>query len=99
VISTPRVAAARRTQPSAERSRSGVASGALTAFRQAGSLLGVALFGALAAGRFYPGMRTALWISIGVLTVSALVSWPRRGSGRRQPMPSAIRSSTRSEPT
>jgi MFS transporter, DHA2 family, methylenomycin A resistance protein len=56
---------------STERSRSGVASGALTAFRQAGSLLGVALFGALAASRFYPGLHTALWISIATLAVSA----------------------------
>jgi len=62
---------------SADRSRSGVASGALTAFRQAGSLLGVALFGALAASRFYPGLHTALWISIAVLALSALVSLPR----------------------
>ena len=37
---------------SAERSRSGVTSGALTAFRQAGSLLGVALFGSLRRHRF-----------------------------------------------
>ena len=55
----------------AERSRSGVASGALTAFRQAGSLLGVALLGSLAATRFYPGLHTALWVSIAVLTLSA----------------------------
>jgi MFS transporter, DHA2 family, methylenomycin A resistance protein len=55
----------------AGRSRSGVASGALTAFRQAGSLLGVALFGSLAATRFYPGLHTALWISIAVLALSA----------------------------
>jgi MFS transporter, DHA2 family, methylenomycin A resistance protein len=68
---------------SAERSRSGVASGALTAFRQAGSLLGVALFGALAASRFYPGLHTALWISIAVLALSAAALVPARGVSRR----------------
>jgi DHA2 family methylenomycin A resistance protein-like MFS transporter len=56
---------------SAERSRSGVTSGALTAFRQAGSLLGVALFGSLAATDFYGGFRTALGISVVILIVSA----------------------------
>ena len=56
---------------SAERSRSGVTSGALTAFRQAGSLLGVALFGSLAATDFYVGFRTALWICVVILIVSA----------------------------
>ena len=68
---------------SADRSRSGVASGALTAFRQAGSLLGVALFGALAASRFYPGLHTALWISIAVLALSAAALVPGRGASRR----------------
>jgi MFS transporter, DHA2 family, methylenomycin A resistance protein len=56
---------------SAERSRSGVTSGALTAFRQAGSLLGVALFGSLAATDFYGGFRAALGISVVILIVSA----------------------------
>jgi MFS transporter, DHA2 family, methylenomycin A resistance protein len=61
---------------SADRSRSGVASGALTAFRQAGSLLGVALFGTLAAGdgRFYAGLHVALWISIAILAMSCALS-------------------------
>ena len=36
-----------------------------------------ALFGALVASRFYPDLHTALWISIAVLAVSALVSLPR----------------------
>jgi DHA2 family methylenomycin A resistance protein-like MFS transporter len=70
---------------SAERSRSGVASGALTAFRQAGSLLGVALFGALVASRFYSGLHTALWISLGprrqragVPAAQAVTAWRRR---------------------
>ncbi|HVT70817.1 MAG TPA: MFS transporter [Trebonia sp.] len=67
----------------AERSRSGVASGALTAFRQAGSLLGVALFGSLVVGHgdFYHGLHTALWISIAVLCAGAALTrvMPSRG--------------------
>ncbi len=70
---------------SADRSRSGVTSGALTAFRQAGSLLGVALFGSLAAGDFYDGFHTALWISIGILIVSAGVVVGAGTTGRRAP--------------
>jgi DHA2 family methylenomycin A resistance protein-like MFS transporter len=58
---------------SAESGRAGVTSGALTAFRQAGSLLGVALFGSLAASDFYGGFHAALWVSIAVLVVSAVV--------------------------
>jgi MFS transporter, DHA2 family, methylenomycin A resistance protein len=57
-----------------ERSRSGVASGALPAFRHAGSLLGIALFGSLAASSFYPGLHTALWISIMALALSAVAA-------------------------
>ena len=56
-----------------DRSRSGVAAGALTAFRQAGSLLGVALFGALAGGgHFFPGLHLALWASIAILAASGV---------------------------
>jgi DHA2 family methylenomycin A resistance protein-like MFS transporter len=69
---------------SAERSRSGVTSGALTAFRQAGSLLGVALFGSLAATGFYGGFRTALWISVVILIVSAGVVVGAAAIGRRR---------------
>jgi MFS transporter, DHA2 family, methylenomycin A resistance protein len=60
----------------AQRSRSGVASGALTAFRQAGSLLGVALFGSLIAtgGCFFGGLHAALFISIAVLAASAALT-------------------------
>jgi DHA2 family methylenomycin A resistance protein-like MFS transporter len=68
---------------SADRGRAGVTSGALTAFRQAGSLLGVALFGSLAAGDFYDGFRVALWISIAVLVVSAAVVVGAATVGRR----------------
>jgi hypothetical protein len=70
---------------SADRSRSGVTSGALTAFRQAGSLLGVALFGSLAATDFYGGFRTALWISVGILIVSAGVVVGAGTAGQRAP--------------
>jgi DHA2 family methylenomycin A resistance protein-like MFS transporter len=60
---------------SAEPSRSGVASGALTAFRQAGSLLGVALFGSLvSSGNFYTGLHNAIWISIAAVTISAAIA-------------------------
>ena len=57
-----------------ERSRSGVAAGALTAFRQAGSLLGVAVFGALAGGgHFGRGLHLALWVSIALLAASGVL--------------------------
>ena len=63
-----------------DRSRSGVAAGALTAFRQAGSLLGVAIFGALAGGgHFFPGLHLALWTSIAILAVSGAVVGLVRG--------------------
>jgi DHA2 family methylenomycin A resistance protein-like MFS transporter len=62
---------------SADPSRSGVASGAFTAFRQAGSLLGVALFGSLvSSGHFYSGLHTAIWISIAAVTLSAAIARP-----------------------
>jgi MFS transporter, DHA2 family, methylenomycin A resistance protein len=64
---------------SADSGRSGVTSGAFTAFRQAGSLLGVALFGSLAASSFYGGFHTALWVSIAVLLISAAVVWLAAG--------------------
>jgi DHA2 family methylenomycin A resistance protein-like MFS transporter len=46
---------------SVDKSRSGVASGVLNSIRQTGSVLGVALFGALAgsAGGVLPGLRLA----------------------------------------
>ncbi len=63
-----------------DRSRSGVAAGALTAFRQAGSLLGVALFGALAGGgHFFPGLHLALWTSIAILAASGALVGLGRG--------------------
>jgi len=68
---------------SADRSRSGVTSGALTAFRQAGSLLGVAFFGSLAASDFYGGFHAALWICVALLLVSAGVVVGAAVMGRR----------------
>ena len=61
---------------SVERSRSGVASGTLTTLRQAGSMIGVALFGSLIAGHaaFYAGLQTAVAISLAVLLVAAAVA-------------------------
>jgi MFS transporter, DHA2 family, methylenomycin A resistance protein len=60
---------------SAEPTRSGVASGAFTAFRQAGSLLGVALFGSLvSSGNFYTGLHAAIWISIAAVTLSGAIA-------------------------
>jgi DHA2 family methylenomycin A resistance protein-like MFS transporter len=51
---------------SVERSRSGVAAGALNTLRQTGSAIGVALFGSLVAGRggFIPGLHVALVITL-----------------------------------
>jgi MFS transporter, DHA2 family, methylenomycin A resistance protein len=59
---------------SVEPSWSGIASGTLTAFRQTGSVLGVALFGSLLAGMgATDGLRTACALAAGlVLAVGAL---------------------------
>jgi MFS transporter, DHA2 family, methylenomycin A resistance protein len=55
---------------SVDRSRSGIASGALTAFRQTGSVLGVALFGSLLAGMgATAGLHTACAIAFGLMLV------------------------------
>ncbi len=62
---------------SAPRERSSIASGVLNAGRQAGSALGVALLGSLAAGRsgtFVSGMHSALLIAGAVFLVAALLS-------------------------
>ncbi len=62
-----------QTLGSVEPSRSGVASGALNTARQTGSVVGVALFGALAADGLVQGLRAALAISCALgLTVVAL---------------------------
>jgi DHA2 family methylenomycin A resistance protein-like MFS transporter len=57
-----------------DRSRSGIASGALNSARQTGSVIGVALFGSLiAGGRLVAGLHLALVISAGLaLAIVAL---------------------------
>lgn len=58
---------------SVERSRSGVASGTLNTARQAGSVIGVALYGSLIAGGIVSGLHLALAISVGLaIAVAAL---------------------------
>lgn len=62
---------------SVQRSRSGVASGTLNTMRQTGSVIGVALFGSLAAGagKLVSGLHVALAISIGLVAgVAALTT-------------------------
>jgi MFS transporter, DHA2 family, methylenomycin A resistance protein len=62
-----------------DRSRSGTASGTLTAFRQAGSMLGVALFGSLIAGHgLVSGLRLACILSVAVLLGVTLLGWGSR---------------------
>jgi len=57
---------------SVEKSRSGVASGVLNAMRQTGSVIGVALYGALAGSLgLIAGLKMSLVISAGLLAVSA----------------------------
>jgi DHA2 family methylenomycin A resistance protein-like MFS transporter len=64
---------------SVEKSRSGVASGTLTAFRQTGSMLGVALSGSLLAGQGLAwGLRLNCLLSAGLLLGVTLVAWGSR---------------------
>jgi len=72
---------------SVDPSRSGVASGTLNTARQAGSVIGVALFGSLAATHLVSGLRLALIISVGLaLAVLALSAAVDTGSpGDRNP--------------
>jgi DHA2 family methylenomycin A resistance protein-like MFS transporter len=60
-----------------DRPRSGLASGTLNAACQAGSVLGVALFGPLAAGTSaVSGLHIALLIGTGlIMAVAALGTW------------------------
>jgi DHA2 family methylenomycin A resistance protein-like MFS transporter len=55
------------------RSKSGVASGALNAVRQAGGAIGVALFGMLMRDDVVEGIRNAVIISAGLLMMAAVV--------------------------
>jgi MFS transporter, DHA2 family, methylenomycin A resistance protein len=59
---------------SVDRSRSGVAAGTLFAMRQSGSVIGVALFGSLLAGRFIAGLHIALVISLASLAIGGLAA-------------------------
>jgi DHA2 family methylenomycin A resistance protein-like MFS transporter len=69
---------------SVDRSRSGVASGTLNTMRQAGSAIGVALFGSLIAASLVAGLHAALAISVGlVIAIAALT----RVLDRRVPQP------------
>jgi DHA2 family methylenomycin A resistance protein-like MFS transporter len=73
---------------SVEKSRSGIAAGVLNATRQTGSVLGVALFGALVGrpGAFIAGARASLVISAFVLlSAAAAIAWgaPRKAEARR----------------
>jgi MFS transporter, DHA2 family, methylenomycin A resistance protein len=64
---------------SVDPSRSGVASGTLTAFRQTGSVLGVALFGSLLAGMAAAaGLQAACAIAAGLIIVVALLNLTTR---------------------
>ncbi|HJP75215.1 MAG TPA: MFS transporter [Pseudonocardiaceae bacterium] len=69
---------------SVERERSGVASGTLNTARQTGSVLGVALFGALISGpgALISGWHIALLISIGLAAVIIALASRRTGSAR-----------------
>lgn len=60
---------------SVDKTRSGIASGVLTASRQTGSVVGVSLFGSLiaAAPMMIHGTRTALAISAGVLLAACVI--------------------------
>jgi DHA2 family methylenomycin A resistance protein-like MFS transporter len=63
-----------QTLGSVERSRSGVAGGTLNTARQAGSAIGVALFGSLIATSFIDGLHVALDISVGLMAAVVLFS-------------------------
>ena len=67
---------------SVDAGHSGVASGTLNTARQTGSVVGVGLFGSLAAGHLVSGLRLALLISVGLaLLVAALTRGMAAESG------------------
>jgi MFS transporter, DHA2 family, methylenomycin A resistance protein len=59
---------------SVEREQSGVASGTLNTARQVGSVVGVALFGALVQGHPITGLRVVLVVSIGLSAACGVVA-------------------------
>jgi MFS transporter, DHA2 family, methylenomycin A resistance protein len=65
-----------------DKSQSGIASGVLNAARQAGSVVGVALFGTFIGqkSQMVPGLRLSLLVSVGILLPSTLLALriPRR---------------------
>jgi MFS transporter, DHA2 family, methylenomycin A resistance protein len=72
---------------SVEKSRSGIAAGVLNATRQTGSVLGVALFGALAgqANAFMAGAHASLMISAALLLVAGTaIGWSGSSSQTRR---------------
>src|SRR6185437_7649420 len=60
---------------SVNKSRSGIASGVLNSMRQAGSVVGVALFGSMIDKKFVTGLHLSLVISTGLLLLSILFSF------------------------
>ncbi len=60
-----------------EKGQAGIAAGVMNAARQTGAALGVAIFGALVAGRetFVLGFLAALWTAAGMSLIAALIWW------------------------
>ena len=67
---------------SVQRSWSGVAAGTLNTLRQAGSAIGVALFGSLIASGFIAGLHVALAVSVGLVVVIGGLATLLAGGGR-----------------
>ena len=59
---------------SVDRTRSGIASGTLNTARQAGSVIGVALFGSFAASGLVSGLHTSLLVAIGLAACTVLLA-------------------------
>ena len=59
---------------SVNRSLAGTASAVLNAARQAGGAVGVAVFGALAAGQIVPGLKSSALLSTGLLVLAAILA-------------------------